>query len=218
MDQERGRIDVLNRISCLAGQIGRQVDDLNRQLFDGANARLKLHIVNGRILLDGSDPRLQVRLDLHVLLDLESALALDHDGLRSIGHLDQRQDGGDSAAFKQIFGSRILDIAALLRYDADQTVVVEGILHQLYGRVATYGNRKYYAWKEYRIAQSQDREGLRHVGRAHCLFFVRRGEGNALLGPFVVEKKDGRAERTQIALRHVSSSILWGRRTNRWGA
>src|SRR5690606_42075640 len=108
-----------------------KVDVLRLKTIYVANGRRKLHIVNGRILHDGSAPRLQVRLDLHVLLDLESALALDHDGLRSIGHLDQLQDGGDSAAFKQIFGSRILDIAALLRYDADQTVVVEGILHQL---------------------------------------------------------------------------------------
>ncbi len=184
VDQEARALDVLDRVGRLARQVRRQVDDLDGQLLDRADAGVELDrvYVARRVLLDGPDPGGEVGVELLVPLDLDPALALDHDAHRPVGHLDQLEDGGRRADLVQVVGAGRLHLGALLGDHADQPVAGVGVLDQLQAGVAPDRDRQHDPGVQDRVAERQDGERVRQLGRVHLALLVGRQEGDGLLG------------------------------------
>ena len=188
VDEERRAFDVLDGEGGLARQVRREMHDLDGQLLQHRHAGAALRVVLvERRLVERGHLGAQVGLRLDVFLYLKPTAALDDDGLRAVGHLDELQDGGERAGGVQVFRPRLLGVGVFLRHHADQLVGGERVFDELEAGVAPDSNREDDAREEDGVAERQDGQRLRQVGAAHRLFFVGGGQRNGLVGKLVGE-------------------------------
>ena len=134
----------------LKGKVRSQVHDLGGQLLDRAHQGLRFDVVFVRGIREGLNLGCEVRVGSDVLDDAEPALALDNDGLRPVGHGHHLENLRHRPHVVQVFGGQSSGVGLMLGNDADQSIAVDRLPHELE-----------------RVVGPADlgREALRHGGR-----------------------------------------------------
>ena len=181
VDQERGRVDVLDRELGLGGDVRALLDDLQREVLQRAHQRVELLVVLVRAqfveLLDAGG---EIGLLPHHLGDLEALPALDDGRGAAVRHAQHADDGGQRAHPVQVLRTRLLDVAVLLAHHAQRLVAPVHLLDQADAAVATHGDGDDHPREEHGVAQRQDGQFRRRRLRVHLLLVLRRDQRDEL--------------------------------------
>ncbi len=167
-----GVVDVGGRHLELFGQVGHQRDDLAEHAQQAGAQGVDLFALVDDVL-DLGDLGRQIRLLLHVLVDVHALQPLDEDAHGAVGQLDHLVGQTHRADGVQKLGARHLDLGVLAGDEQEQPIAGEHVVDELDGALLTDGERDHGVGEDHRVAQRQHRQRARYLLRRVDLDVLR---------------------------------------------
>ena len=148
--------DALDQLGGGRGQLGHQLDHLAGQLLEVDAERLDLDVVDGGLVLDRLDARLEVGRLLHQVEHAEAGQALHDERVVVLAHLEELDDPGHGADRVEVGRARVFFLGAPLRDDADHLLVADGVLDERDGLLPANRQREHAAGEEDGVPEGED--------------------------------------------------------------
>ena len=152
-----GLFDVGGRHLELLGQVGHEGDDLRERAQQAGAQGVDLLALDGDVL-DLGDVGDEVRLFLHVAVDVHALQSLDEDAHGAVGQLDHLVGETDGPDVVQQLGAGRLDLGVLGRDERQQAVAGEDVVDQADRAFLADRQRDHRVREHDRVAQRQHRQ------------------------------------------------------------
>ena len=197
---ERARIVDVRRCDLqLFGEVGNEADDAGEEVLDVARERFDLRGL-GHLVRQLDELADEIRIGLHLAVELAAFEALDEDAQRPVGNLDHLVDDCGGADLVEVVPAGLVGLGVLHGDEREQAVARDDVLDELDRALLSDRERRHGFREDDRVLQRQDRQ--------------RRGKDDLFLALL------GQRVRQHVAHRDVTTIAMRsaGRASEQWAA